>query len=80
MKNWFKNNNDDYKVFYLEEVFVFIICGLLISGFFGVVLSLPHWIAFSIGYPFAFIIIIKKKHKDINNDVKEYLKLINKKK
>jgi hypothetical protein len=53
---------------------------LLISGFFGVVLSLPHWVAFSIGYTFAFIMMMKKKHKDVNNDVKEYLKLINKKK
>jgi hypothetical protein len=53
---------------------------LLISEFFGVVLSLPHWVAFSIGYTFAFIMMMKKKHKDVNNDVKEYLKLINKKK
>ena len=80
MKNWFKNHKDDYQVFDWAEVFVFIICGLLISGFFGVVLSLPHWVAFSIGYTFAFIIIMKKKHKDVNYDVKEYLKLINKKK
>ena len=80
MKNWFKNNKDDYQVFYWSEVFVFIICGLLISGFFGVVLSLPHWIAFSIGYPLTFIIMMKIKHKDINKDVKEYLEFINKKK
>ena len=80
MKNWFKNHKDDYQVFYWGEVFIFITCGLLVSGFFGVVLSLPHWIAFFIGYPLVFIIMMKKKHKDVNNDVKEYLKLINKKK
>lgn len=79
MKDWFKNPKDNYQVFYWGEVFVFIICGMLISGFLGVFLLLPHWIAFSIGYSLTFIIMMKKKHKDINEDVKGYLEMLSNK-
>jgi len=79
MKDWFKNPKDDYQVFYWGEVFAFIICGMLISGFLGVVLLLPHWIAFSIGYSLTFIIMMKIKHKDINEDVKGYLEKLSSK-
>jgi len=78
MKDWFKNSEDDYQVFYWGEVIAFAFCGLLMSGFFGVVLSLPHWIAFSIGYPITFVIAMKLKHKEVNEDVKGYLEFKNK--
>jgi hypothetical protein len=75
--NIFKKTTNDYQVFYWSEVVVFSICGLLVSGFFGVVLSMSHWITFFIGYSITFIIMMKMKHKEINEDVKRYLKFVN---
>ena len=75
--SFFKKSSDDYEVFNWSDVLVFGICGLLVSGFVVVVLSLSHWVVYFLGYSVTFIIMMKMKHKEINEDVKRYLKFVN---
>ncbi len=75
----FKNPPDDYEVFSWSQVGAYIICGFLMSGFFGIFLPEPFWLSSLIGYPLVFIIVMKKKHKEINVDLKGYFEFKNKK-
>jgi|688.fasta_scaffold759510_3 hypothetical protein len=77
--SFFKKSSDDYEVFNWRDVLVFGICGSLVSGFVVIVLSLSHWAAYFLGYSVTFTIIMKMKHKEINEDVKSYLKFVNEK-
>lgn len=75
----FKKKPDDYEVFSWADVVAFVFCGFLMSGFFLLFLPEPFWLSSFIGYPLTFIIFLKKKHKEINEDLKFYFKLKNKK-
>ena len=75
----FKKYPDDYEVFSWADVVAFVFCGFLMSVFFGIFLPEPFWLSSLIGYPLTFIILLKKKHKEINEDLKFYFKLKNKK-
>lgn len=75
----FKNPPDDYEVFSWPEVGAYIVCGFLMSIFFGIFLPEPFWLSSLIGYPLVFIIVMKQKHKEINEDLKGYFEFKNKK-
>ena len=75
----FKKHPDDYEVFSWADVVAFVFCGFLMSGFFGIFLPEPFWLSSLIGYPLTFIILMKQKHKDINEDLKSYFEFKNKK-
>jgi len=75
----FRNSPEDYEVFSWAEVGAFTFCGILMSGFLGIFLPGPFWLSSLIGYPLTFIILMKQKHKNINEDLKSYFKFKNKK-
>ncbi len=68
----------NYSVFKWFDLIVFIVIGFLWSGLIGAIFPVPHIVAFPIGFSLSFILVIKWREKEINEDLNNYFEHKNK--